>query len=298
MVQYNQGQVEEARQSWESAREIFHWTGHRSREATLLNNLGAIAFDNEQYATSQRMRYQAMAIYEEAGDKSGQAVTLTNLGLIAMTLGQPAEAQKHFDLALKYTTETNDRYVQSLLHADRCHFFSVYGAIDQAIAEGEAALSMVREIEAGYIEGVALPRLARAYMEGKRLDEAEQYYLKGLEVLRSADVEPNLVVELRVGLAAVALERGDLPGAVRRIDGIFETLIREDLRKADEVFWVYRVAHEILKTAGDPRASAVLKRGQAVLNERAGHIENPEYHRSFLENIPSNKYLLSMRDES
>jgi tetratricopeptide (TPR) repeat protein len=70
--------------------------GAQAGIATSLNNLGAVAWRQGDYAAAQAWHEESLALFRALGDPMGTAMTLVNLGVIATLRNDVATAQARF----------------------------------------------------------------------------------------------------------------------------------------------------------------------------------------------------------
>jgi hypothetical protein len=96
------------------------------------------------------------------------------------------------------------------------------------------------------------------------------------------------------GLAQVALDKGDLAGALEITEGILDHLETGSLDGTADPFQVYLTCYTALNENRDRRAGQLLLNARHKLQERANNIDDEELRRSFLENVPSQRKLVSL----
>jgi hypothetical protein len=94
------------------------------------------------------------------------------------------------------------------------------------------------------------------------------------------------------GQAAVAFATGRMATARNRVDEIVALLDQVDHQKVNDLFAVYLTCVRLLQSLGDRRATELLRRAQAQLQERAATIENEALRHDFLEHIPAHQSLM------
>jgi hypothetical protein len=99
-------------------------------------------------------------------------------------------------------------------------------------------------------------------------------------------------MENLAGLASIALEQGELEGALAHVDEILAFLEENPLRGVSDIR-TYLVCYQVLQAAADPRAKGVLGTAHALLQERAATIPTEQLRRTYLENVPHNREILA-----
>ena len=135
--------------------------------------------------------------------------------------------------------------------------------------------------------------MGNIYFEINDLDAAAEDFKGALELRQSLE-QPNLASEPLAGQARIALEEGDLQGAIEYINPIIEYLDRGGtLDGTEEPIRVYLTCFQVLHQAGNPRAGLILGAGYDQLQTRGAGIKNKALRNNYYENIPDNKKLLA-----
>jgi tetratricopeptide (TPR) repeat protein len=125
-----------------------------------------------------------------------------------------------------------------------------------------------------------------------RLDEAQDAYRQGLELLREFGHWDRAADGL-AGLARIALAQDHLPEAQACVEEILSYLETGNLDRLFEPFRVYLTCYRVLRAADDPRAGGVLETAHRLLQERAAKISDEEERRSYLENVAAHREIVS-----
>jgi tetratricopeptide (TPR) repeat protein len=107
------GEYEEAAQSFEKARELYEGLGDQKGLAEMLNNLGAVRTQQEQWDNAARAFDQAKSVFAGLEDKDGEAQTLGNMGTMYRNQGDKEAAVEHLKLAVDLFSEVADRQKQA-----------------------------------------------------------------------------------------------------------------------------------------------------------------------------------------
>jgi DNA-binding SARP family transcriptional activator/predicted ATPase len=124
-----------------------------------------------------------------------------------------------------------------------------------------------------------LPAAMAAYREVANLDEE-----LGLHYLR---------VETATDLARIALAQRDTAQAYQRLAAILPELEQDSVAGLEEPVLAYLTCYRVLRSAGDPRAHAVLAAGHAFLQERAAQFVDEKRRSQYLGNLPAHRDLLT-----
>jgi tetratricopeptide (TPR) repeat protein len=138
----------------------------------------------------------------------------------------------------------------------------------------------------------------RALAGQSRLDEAADAYRQALSLRREMDAQGKAMESL-AGLARVSLATGDARQAQAATEEILAYVeIDPWIESAVEPIWVYLACYRVLRANADPRAEQVLERGHHLLQETALKIDDEALRRSYLENVPANRELRAVWEQT
>jgi tetratricopeptide (TPR) repeat protein len=130
------------------------------------------------------------------------------------------------------------------------------------------------------------------------LGAAQAAYQSAFGLVKDAKVHviqrPNLVLDVREGLAAVAMAREEPAKALDYIAPIVDQLLAGRIDGALEPIRVYVTSYRVLEAAGDARADEVLEAGYGVLQRRVTTIADEATRESYLGNVEANREILSL----
>lgn len=127
--------------------------------------------------------------------------------------------------------------------------------------------------------------------------KAADAYRQSLDLFRKWDVPDWL--DPAAGLARVAQSQGDRARAlayVQEMPKVLET--RPGLGQTAEPLRVYLTCHQVLRAHDDPRAEELLHAAYCLLQERAAKIEDEDWRRSYLENVPYHREIIAAWQET
>jgi hypothetical protein len=110
---------------------------------------------------------------------------------------------------------------------------------------------------------------------------AEAAFLASRSEYASVD-RPQAVLEADVGLAEVALRRGDVLSALELVTPLVDTTADLDLADCLRPAAMLLIARRVLDAAGDPRADALLLAGREYVLERARAIGDQDMAAGYL----------------
>lgn len=96
----------------------------------------------------------------------------------------------------------------------------------------------------------------------------------------------------------MALKQGEIAKAQALIEEIMTNLETGGLEGADDPFRVQLTCYRVLQAVQDDRAAALLARAYRALEEQASSLKDETTRRSFLENVPSHREIVSAWESS
>jgi tetratricopeptide (TPR) repeat protein len=169
------GQHGNARAAFERAKRIFSGLGEVSSSGIMWASSGRLAMRDGRYQEARDLLSHALATYEGNADLAGQASVL-------LSLGELSRMQEQFDGA--------------------------------ELELGRVA-ELAQTLKAPQLEGQAVTALGALNLQLLRLEEADGYYSRALEIAQSCD-DTKLEAYVHVGLGEVQ-SRANQPAALRSI---------------------------------------------------------------------------------
>ena len=325
-------QYTEARSCCEQSLQIVRKTGDWMFEAIILNGLSKICIGMGDWPTARVYSEQALQRYHELGNRWGESDVLTTLGIISEFQGRYDEAlQSHItSLAIDREIGANlpqgysrislgdvwaklgdfpaarENYEQALNtfqkhNIPRTIFLSLRRLSKLALASGDAetALEYSQEMlrltqeHSDLLEREYVWRhLGQAQAAAGHLDEAVAMLRQALALQRETN-NRVAICEALSDLAQAYLSRAELSLAGECIQELMGDLTARTLDSSAELFEIYLTCYRVLSANQDPRAQKILQTAYGLLQEQAKHIGDEKLHRSFLENVATNREILT-----
>ncbi|MEP7058076.1 MAG: adenylate/guanylate cyclase domain-containing protein [Caldimonas sp.] len=235
---------------------------------------------------SAEMERQALHIARATADAVGEAIGLDCMGQGAILLGDLPEAQRSFEDALRLQRQLGLRGTEAHSLAYLAAVMLWRGDETRALAVARQALETAVASGARYAEAWAHYRLGEARSALGRHGEAALSFAAAAALAREIGID--LERTATAGLARAALARGDLATAL----GHVETLLagpQPDVAAPDTTYHPELVAltcHQVLTSAGDPRAAQWLENAGALMRAVAGRIQDPAQRQAHLAAMP------------
>jgi len=171
---------------------------------------------------------------------------------------------------------------------------SLYNHLNEpevALACHQQMLRVGQEVGAQTVVRAAWVRLGQDWEGLDKLAEARYAYQQALSL--RCELEPNWTIEAIGGLARVALAQGDLTQAQQNAEDILICLETNTVDGACDIFSNYLACYRVLLASRDARAMAVLTTAHHLLQEQAKTLADEGWQRSFLENVPSHRQIIT-----
>jgi tetratricopeptide (TPR) repeat protein len=168
------------------------------------------------------------------------------------------------------------------------------GDNNAALEYGQQALLVLKKLDLRPEQTGPLIVLSYAQLSLGQLAEAAESFRQTLDVSRALNLN-HIALFALAGQALVCLTQGDVPQALVKVEEILAHLDSDDFQLAslEEPFGIYVICYRVLQASGDPRARDVLHTAHGLLQERAAKISDEKMRRSFLENVPPHREILS-----
>jgi predicted ATPase/DNA-binding SARP family transcriptional activator len=281
----------------EQALAICRAIGDYGDQAIVLLDIGNIAISKWDYAVALGYYEQCLAICREVGYRVNEGLACNNLGFVAYHLGDRERARAYYQHALRIARELGDQHGEGIVLQNLSQLSHQLEEHAGARAFAEQAAQLAEAIGSTGWHGLGLHHLGNAQLALGRLAEAIGSYQRALELMRAIGWHDDATQAL-AGLARAALECGDHEQALAQVEHILLHLKTSDLGGIDEPYRVYLTCYHVLQAHHDSRARSILLKAYDLLQAQARAISDEGLRRSFLENVPVHRDLVSAYDLS
>jgi tetratricopeptide (TPR) repeat protein len=293
-IYQHQGRRTESKQYFEQALAYYHQQGHQPDEEELQNWLLTFAA-NQDYAQGKAYFEQRLNVARQRANPVNQARLLHLLARLCLKLGEYGQARLYEEESL----EIAESLERPWLLIPRLNGLSAIAcSLNEAGAArqyGFQALEAAKALKNPVLEGLVLVTLGQVLSAQGELAEAARFYKQAL-ALRQAQGKPEAVVEALGGLAGVALARRRLSQARTYVEEVLTYLEAFKLELIDEPFTLCLACYHVLRAGQDPRAELLLDQAHTLLQTRAARISEATLRRSFLENVPANREIITLHE--
>jgi predicted ATPase/class 3 adenylate cyclase len=259
--------------------------GDRRAEGNTLNILGLILITQANDFTALGYLKEFLAIAREIGDLEREITALNSLGVVLTRLGDYPAARDNFQQILTISQEIGNRIFEDTAFTNLGWVTAAQGEWDLARMYSETAVEKKRAYE--QVEAVAegLLWLGHAWLGLNQPEKAATAYRESLAIRQQLD-QPRHAMEVKAGLARVAVAQGDLTMALDQANAIVAYLAEGgSLQGTWEPLRIYHTCYQVLQLAGDPQAEKILETAFNLLQDQASRIPDPAYRSLFLENV-------------
>ncbi|MBM3130224.1 MAG: tetratricopeptide repeat protein [Chloroflexi bacterium] len=283
------GEYAEARAQFDHAFALAQQQNDSLAQATVLNDLGVIAFNsgnfNEALTNCQR------ALELARGDPKTSANIHNSLGIFYHYTADYIASLAHYDQVLAWRRASGDRlneasclYNLAVVQSDRGEHTLARRALEE-VAE------ITRAIGERRIEGYAVVFLGVVFEHLNDLDAAEDAYTRGLALRRAIGLDA-LAIDPLAGLARVATARGDHARARQYADEVLAWLTTRGIAGVGDALLAYVGAYRALLAAGETaRGMTALQTAYDLLMTQAATIPDEERRRAFIHDISPGKHI-------
>jgi len=281
-----------ARHHLETAAEIYHRLGDLLSELKAYQNLGMVDLFAGNYQRAQQYYELCKQSYRDIGDRSALGFALNSVGSICLHLGDYTQAKTNYEESLAIKRQTGDRPGEGLVLANLGLLWLQLDNPAQALIYSEQAVTISRALGERDTLAYAETCLGQALAATGQFARASVTYAGAL-TLRKTLGQTSQALEPLAGLADVAWQQDDLPGAQRYVEEILAQLGPQTFAGIVELMRIYLICHRVLRAAGDRRADNVLQLAYQILQTRAAKIQAEALRRSYLENVAAHRAIVT-----
>jgi tetratricopeptide (TPR) repeat protein len=278
---FNMGRKEEARVAFEHVLPFFRRSGHRYREAVVLSNLGSVAYTQGRLREAARRAEEATEIARTLGEQEGATVSLLVLSDVEIMVGRWDSAHEHLRQALDLTRSTGSSGLEASVLGRLTELALEQGDVQHAVELARRSVTAAAQATSPMERGYAQVVLGYALLADGDLAGAEKAFRAASPEFESVQRD-ELAREAAVGLAAVALARGDATTAAELAGPMADHVDMDGVKDLQRPSVALRNAWRALDQAGDPRADRMLADIRTYLLAQAALIGDAEMAEGYL----------------
>ncbi|HSW27362.1 MAG TPA: adenylate/guanylate cyclase domain-containing protein, partial [Burkholderiaceae bacterium] len=265
--------------------------GLRRVEGVFLNALSYMAALKDDQVTGLSLDLQDLPIWRELGDPQGEAIALGNVGGDWLWFGELTRARQCLESALKLSRTVGARSLECGPLTDLSQVLLRQGDAAQALTVARAAVEIAVNVQARDYEAASLYRVGEAELALRHFEAAAAAFERAEAV--AAAIGQSIEHDAVAGRARVALAGSDIAGAMAFVERVLASPAVTGALDGFDAKLILLTCHQVLKSAGDPRAPALLDRAHALLQSRAATINDPALRESFLTRISEHREILA-----
>ncbi|MEM7532905.1 MAG: BTAD domain-containing putative transcriptional regulator [Chloroflexota bacterium] len=290
------GDLDIAKDCFEKAIQISHEIDSELALYKASSSLCRVALYMGEYVTAIQTGEKAIQFFQNLGQKFQIAQTHYILGIVYMRLGLDQTAHRHMEQTLQFCKTTNmpDKQVNCLVNL--AIIYHNIGDSTNALMTLQEAESIAQTLESNQLQGY-VSKFQADLIGDDAHDKKKVLYQQALTFYPD---EPEYQrIEAMAALAHVLYQSGDLSAAMHYVEEVIAWLYEnpDQTYHFKEPFEVYLYLYLVLAANQDERAAPLLTQTYKNLNTYAQRIDNPLWHRSYLENVTVNRQVLALWKE-
>ncbi len=266
-------------------------------ESVLAFVLFGVAFCHSELGNVSRavpFQLEQIELDHRLGNRVQEVVGLGNLGSGYLTLGlyKPARAALEQSGQISKALGARRPLAYALMNLGDTYLASgdlrkARQLLEEALQEITPSQDMRGKVYMLNDLGLVLLAMGDSSSAARRFTEARQAAL--------SQGTPALIYETTAGLAACAVQQGQLDEARKYINQTWDYLKEHGWVGIGNLSTVYRACAETFDALGeDENPRAVIESGHRALMEVADKINVPAWRQSYLENVPDNRAIMEM----
>jgi class 3 adenylate cyclase/predicted ATPase len=253
----------------------------------VISNVAVYFIETGDIAKAARLHQDLAASSQHLGDRASATNSLNNLGYSYSMLGQYPQARAALQQALQFGRAIEARRESNfvllnlgLVHWRECNNEAALRVLEQAIADLEAA---------------GFSYLGLAFEQAGDWESAQEQYIKAMDLFKGIGVG-GYATDTLAGMARCALAKREFEKARQNAEQLWTYLHEQGSQGMEFPIWGYLTCAQVFEALGDPEiCQAAVEQGCEELYRRAEKISDPEWRRSFLENVPEHRLILDFR---
>jgi tetratricopeptide (TPR) repeat protein len=199
--------------------------------------------------------------------------------------------------ALELCNRYENRNLQSSVYFKFGCYFLLTEEYEKAYDNLQKVIGLTESTELAYVFYLRI--LGDVCLEIDRVDEAEKSYMNSLAVFLQKGMD-EYVYWVKIAQLKLLLRRGETQKALEELEKLLPIPQKHVGYIKNNFFLLqdYLTSYKVFKANNDGRADDTLRMAYQILTERAEMIEDEEIRKSYLENIPWNREIIRLWEES
>lgn len=269
----------------------------RELETMMINNLGVVHSIQGDFTSALQAYEQTLQLSQSLGEHNATGLALINLGEAYLALGDWAQAREYMGQALTLHHDTGYTLYEAKAWVRLGRIAQAAGNPELAYSYVEQAIDLARSAGLQMAQTEFLTDLGHVLTCLRRFTEAITAYQQALAGWQQL-AAPQPIWRVQAGLAEIALLQGLPTTALAYVEEILAALPHAAIHANHDPIYVYWICYRVLTANRDIRAPALLQAGHTLLQNYAAKIADAHLRSSFLQNIPVNRELIVLVQET
>lgn len=191
----NQGDMARAESRLREAVAFAEASGDASLRPMPLYQLGALFWTRGDLEGAERCWSEALSTAQQAGDERAQGYGFNGLGILAVCRGDAMDARRHLEASSKLFARLGMLPALAIARVNLAELYQSTGVLKKALRLADATIDQAREVRHPYGLALGLTHRSRVLRELGRLDEARANADEALDLVRElGDLEDEVLV--------------------------------------------------------------------------------------------------------
>ncbi len=262
--------------------------------ALTLARVSTYYLESGNIAQALRLNRRHVQIDYRLGNRSAEAGGRANEGYACLLLGLYKLGRTSLEQALEQAEAIGARRPRAyiLQNLGYAYFRSGDGRTARQILD-RSLVDMVA-VDDAYGRAATLNYMGYVLEQSGDIPGAVRRYEEARGIFIDLGV-PGPGVDVWAGLARCALAQGRLDDARRHATEIWHHLAEHGTKGTENPVWIYQTCADIFDALNEPEQTrAAVEAGYGELTDRAEKISDPEWRKSFLENVPEHRAITEL----
>jgi tetratricopeptide (TPR) repeat protein len=243
-------------------------------------------------ARATQLYIQLVETTHRLGERFGEAIALSNLGYNYVLLGLYAPALKALNDSMQLAESIGARHQSAFTRLNLGLALLRHGSVEKARGELENAITEVETMGDNFGLAAGCTYLGLTLEATGDPGSAHQFYKNAERIFIESGVR-GYANDARIGLARCLLSLGQLDEANQLANRAWAELKAHGAKGTEFPILLYESCADIFKEMGEvEKTNQAIKAGYTELMERANKISNPNWRKSYLENVPEHKAVI------
>ncbi|HEY9809521.1 MAG TPA: tetratricopeptide repeat protein [Halomicronema sp.] len=184
IIYQNLGDYPQSLKYFQQALPITKELGEQAGEASIINNIGRVYHLQSQYSLALEYYEKGLVIRKKIGDKIGEGSSLNNIASIYDQLGEYQQALEYYQQSLDLAKQTNDNIGTSITLDNIAMIYNNLGQYSLALEYNQKALKLVQPLQNKIEEARTLNNAGLIYNNLGQYQKSVNYYEQSLAIRR------------------------------------------------------------------------------------------------------------------